>query len=218
MKEIPNNTGRKECVMPLVRGNRHNAPHAKNNREEPVKTLPRIRTEHLDLVPATVEILKSDLHDHARLARLLDARVPFAWPPGGMNDEVLTEFLRMATEKTNPFFAGWYWVLDTPVTEDRVLVGCGGIASALNAPDTVLLGYAVLDEYQGQGYATDAIRHLIPGIFADRRITRIVATTWPDHGASIRVLEKNGFVCTGMTLPSHGLEDGTIGYMLEKRG
>ena len=135
-----------------------------------------------------------------------------------MNDEVLTEFIRMASEKTDPFFACCYWVLDTPAERRRVLIGIGGIASAFNAPDTVLLGYAVLDEHQNRGYATEAIHHLIPGIFADRRIARIVATTCPDLGASIRVLEKNGFVCTGMTLPGQGLEDGTIGYMLEKPG
>ena len=44
-------------------------------------TAPRIQTERLDLIPATVEILKSDLHDHAALAKLLDATVPAAWPP-----------------------------------------------------------------------------------------------------------------------------------------
>ena len=101
------------------------------NRDIPM-TLQRIHTRRLDLIPATVEILKSDLHDHAALARLLDATVPAAWPPDEMNDEVLTEFIRMASEKTDPFFSCWYWVLDDPDRSDRVLVGSGGIASALN--------------------------------------------------------------------------------------
>ena len=52
-----------------MRGNRHNAPQTKNTREDPVKTHPRIRTEHLDLIPATVKILESVLHDHTGLAR-----------------------------------------------------------------------------------------------------------------------------------------------------
>jgi len=183
-----------------------------------VKTPSRIRTERLDLVPATVEVLESDLHDHARLARLLDATVPFAWPPGEMNDEVLTEFIRMASEKTDPFFACWYWVLDTLAERRRVLIGIGGIASAFNAPDTVLIGYAMLGEYQNRGYATEAVHHLIPEIFANRRIARIMATTCPELRASVRVLEKNGFACTGPTLPGEGPGKGTIGYVLERNG
>jgi len=177
---------------------------------------PRIRTERLDLIPATVEILKNDLHDHTALARLLSATVPAAWPPGEMNDEVLAEFIRMASDNTDPFFACWYWVRDTPDTEGRVLIGSGGIASALNATGTVLIGYSVLEKFRGQGYATEAVRNLIPVIFADPHIARIMATTYPELGASIRVLEKNGFVCTGTTLPGEGLGEGTLGYVLER--
>ena len=177
---------------------------------------PRIRTERLDLIPASVEILKSDLHDHAALARLLDATVPAAWPPDEMDDEMLTDFIRMASDTTDPFFACWYWVRDTPNKVGRVLIGCGGIASASYTSDTVLVGYSVLDEYQGQGHATEAVRHLIPVIFADHHIARIMATTYPELGASIRVLERNGFVCTGKTLPCDGLEEGTLGYVLER--
>jgi RimJ/RimL family protein N-acetyltransferase len=198
-------------------GGRHNAPHTKKRSGKTVKTPLRFRTERLDLVPATMEILESDLHDHTMLARLLGAKIPDAWPPYEMNEELLTEFIRMASENTDPFFSSWYWVLDTADMGGRILIGSGGIASAFNAPDTVLIGYAVLDEYQGQGYATEAVRYLIPGIFADRRIERIMATTYPELGASIRVLEKNGFICTGTTLPGQGLEEGTIGYVLEKQ-
>jgi [ribosomal protein S5]-alanine N-acetyltransferase len=179
-------------------------------------TAPRIRTERLDLIPATVEILKCDLHDHAALARLLDATVSAAWPSGEMNEEVLAEFVRMATEETDPHFACWYWVLDDPAPEHRVLVGCGGIGSTLDSPGTVLIGYSVLDEFQGHGYATEAVGAMIPVIFQDQRISRIMATTYPELKASIRVLEKNNFACSGPTAPGEGLEEGTLGYVLER--
>ncbi|MDD1693180.1 MAG: GNAT family N-acetyltransferase [Methanoregula sp.] len=180
-------------------------------------TIQRIHTRHLDLVPATVEILKSDLHDHAALAKLLDATVPAAWPPGEMNEEVLAEFVRMATEETDPRFACWYWVRDAPLPEDhRILVGCGGIGSTVDSPGTVLIGYSVLGEFQGHGYATEAVGAMIPVIFQERRISRIMATTYPELKASIRVLEKNHFACSGPTAPGEGLEEGTLGYVRER--
>lgn len=179
-------------------------------------TIQRIHTLRLDLVPATLEILKSDLHDHAALARLLDATVPAVWPPDEMNEEVLAEFVRMASELSDQFFACWYWVRDAPVPEDRILVGCGGIGSAIDSPGTVLIGYSVLNEFQGNRYATEAVGGMIPAIFQDRRISRIMATTYPELKASIRVLEKNGFTCSGLTTAGEGLEEGTLGYVRER--
>ena len=175
-----------------------------------------IHTGCLDLIPATVEILTSDLDDHAELKKLLKATVPKTWPPGEMTREVFCEFIRMLSENSDPFFSDWYWVKDATDPEDRVLIGNGGIASAFNNPGTVMIGYSVLDPYQGQGYATEAVRHLIPAIFSDPRISRIMATTFPELEASRRVLEKTGFLCTGATPPGQGLEEGTLQYVLER--
>ncbi len=175
-----------------------------------------IHTGRLDLIPATLEILTSDLEDHTELERLLGAKVPETWPPGEMTKEVLCEFIRMASENSDPFFSDWYWVRETPDQKDRILIGSGGTGSALNKPGTVMLGYSVLDLFWGQGYATDAVSHLIPAIFSDSCITRIMATTFPELKASIRVLEKTGFVCTGTTPSGEGLEEGTLEYVLAR--
>jgi [ribosomal protein S5]-alanine N-acetyltransferase len=176
----------------------------------------RLHTRRLDLVPATREILSADLHNHNELSWLLDAEVPAAWPPSEMNREVLTEFLRMETEQTDPLFACWYWVLDEPGA-GRILVGSGGTGSAYDDPGTVLIGYSVLDAFQNRGYATEAVNGMVPAIFSHPRILRIMATTFPELKASIRVLEKTGFTCTGPTKAGAGLEEGTLGFVLERR-
>ena len=48
-------------------------------------------------------------------------------------------------------------------------------------------------EAQGQGYATEATRALVTRAFADPRVTRVQAETYPDRVPSIRVLENAGF-------------------------
>lgn len=171
----------------------------------------RTRTERLDMIPATLETLRSD---RQTLARLLDAAIPGSWPPPLLDDDTRDAFTLMIAEKGDPFFAAWYWVRDDPAEGGRVLIGCAAIATPPTADDggdTVLIGYTVLDEFQSRGYATEAVRHLIPVIFSVPGIRRITATTYPELGAAIRVLEKNGFSPAG-----EGFEEGTIAYVLEK--
>ena len=180
-----------------------------------------LHTPRLDLIPATLEILKADRDkDKQTLARLLNAAVPGAWPPPLLDDEALDYFIRTVSEGTDPLFISWYWVLDDPAEGgERTLIGSGGIASASTAGDTVLIGYSVLDEFQRRGYATEAVHHLIPAIFA-LGVRRIMATTYPELVASIRVLEKNGFVRAGdadvEALTGEGIEEGAVAYVLKK--
>jgi len=174
-----------------------------------------IRTERLDLIPATLEILEGDRDDRQKLARLLSAAVPGSWPPPLLDEETLGEFIRMTAENADPFFITWYWVRDDPAEGARVLIGSGGIASA-PAHGTALIGYSVLEEFQCRGYATEAVRHIVATAFALPGVRRIMATTYPDLVGSIRVLEKNGFTCAGKTTAGEGFEEGTNVYVLEK--
>ncbi|KQC03802.1 MAG: hypothetical protein APR55_01985 [Methanolinea sp. SDB] len=176
----------------------------------------RIRTKRLDLVPATMQLLASERDDNEAFARLLDAVVPGSWPPPLFDAETLGEFIRMISEKTDPFFFSWYWIRDDPSAGGRVLIGCGGSASSAASPDTVCIGYSVLEEYQNQGYATEAVRHLIPVLFSLPGIRQIMATTYPYLAASIRVLEKNGFVYSGENCNWEGIEEGTAVYLRKK--
>lgn len=188
----------------------------------------RIRTERLDLVPAAIAIFEADLEvrkddsqGRLALARLLAAAVPPSWPPPLLDEAALAEFIRMMSDDSDPCFAAWYWVLDDPAEEGgRVLVGSGGIIPSPTSIDTVYVGYSVLEEFQGRGYATEAVHHMIPGIFAIPGIRKIMATTYPHLTASIRVLEKNGFELVeeagARTNGGEGIGEGTVVYALKK--
>jgi len=178
----------------------------------------RIRTKRLDLVPATIQLLESERDDTETFARLLDAVVPGSWPPPLVDAETLGEFIRITSEKTDPFFSSWYWIRDDPSAGERVLIGCGGIASSTVSPDTVCIRYSVLEEFQNKGYATEAVRHLIPVLFSFPGIQQVMATTNPHLAASIRVLEKNGFMYAGENCNCEGIEEGTAVYTRKKPG
>lgn len=178
---------------------------------------PALFTGRLELVPATLPILQSDLdHNHTELGRLLNAVIPAAWPPPLLDDDARAYFVMLASGGSDPRFGSWYWVRSGAGGAGRTLIGSGGTVSSTEYANAVMIGYSVLDEFQNQGYATEAIRHMVPVIFADPAIQRIIATTYPDLKASIRVLAKNGFVPAGLASGGNGMEEGTLIYVLDR--
>jgi [ribosomal protein S5]-alanine N-acetyltransferase len=59
------------------------------------------------------------------------------------------------------------------------------------------LGYWMGEPYAGQGHMTSAVRALAPFVFQTLRLRRIEAACLPSNVASIRLLERVGFVREG---------------------
>ena len=59
------------------------------------------------------------------------------------------------------------------------------------------IGYGILDEFQGHGYATEAVTLAVEWAFSQPGVLAVEAETDPDNIASQRVLEKCGFKATG---------------------
>jgi RimJ/RimL family protein N-acetyltransferase len=78
-------------------------------------------------------------------------------------------------------------------TGPRPLVGVAGYSASPTGDGVVEIGYAIAVEHQCQGYATEAVEALLQHAFADRRVLRVVATTYVALQPSIRVLQKTGF-------------------------
>jgi len=69
---------------------------------------------------------------------------------------------------------GWCGLTDEPFTGD------------------IQLGYRFLRNAWGHGYATEAADAILALAFGPLRLAKVVATVFPDHAASRRVLEKVG--------------------------
>ena len=114
----------------------------------------------------------------------------------------------------NPASARWgsrFFVLDEP----RTLVGWGGFKGAPE-DGAVEIGYAIAPACEGRGIATAAAAALVREAWADPGVEAVLAHTLPARGASVRVLENNGFVRDGENL------DGDVGvvwrFRLERSG
>ncbi|QIK95309.1 GNAT family N-acetyltransferase [Sphingomonas sp. HDW15A] len=147
------------------------------------------RTERLLLRPGWAEdapALARAIADEMIVRNLANA----PWPYGLAEAEA---FLAAPKDPILPNF-----LLFARTDGDPVLVGsCGLIRKASGA---IALGYWIARDHWGRGYATEAGRQLIE-IARTIGIERLDASYFVDNPASGRVLEKLGFMATGLRGP-----------------
>jgi RimJ/RimL family protein N-acetyltransferase len=105
----------------------------------------------------------------------------------------------------------WYLVLRRDATGGRAVLSSAGFKGKPTSDGTVEIGYSVLQEPQGFGYATEAVRGLLAWAFAHPEVSRVIAEASPELTPSIRVLERSGFVSVG-----EGSEEGFIRFELAR--
>lgn len=152
----------------------------------------RISTERLELVTATAQHLLVQLEDPEKLGRLIAAKVPSGWPPE-LLDEKAVRFTLERLHK-GPEQIGWWmrYVILRKGGEGRTLIGTVGLHGL---PDNGALevGYSILEEFRGEGYATEALTALMTWAFEQDEVDQIRAHTLADGDASQRVLTHLGF-------------------------
>lgn len=78
------------------------------------------------------------------------------------------------------------------------IIGWGGLYLDANAPGWGLeVGYAFSPAVWDNGFATDLVQHALSHAFHTLGVSEVGAFAMPENHASIRVLEKSGFVLSG---------------------
>ena len=155
-----------------------------------------IETTRLTLVPVTVALARSEIADRGEFARLLGASVPDNWPPETLADAlpVFLGWLEAAPERVGWF--GWYALAAGEGSAGPVLMASGGFKGPPQ-DGTAEIGYSVLPQFQGRGYATELVGGLVRWALQQPGVTRVVAETEWANPASVRVLTKAGFAASG---------------------
>jgi ribosomal-protein-alanine N-acetyltransferase len=146
----------------------------------------------LDLVFCDLDLIEMILvSDKAALAAALNATIPDGWP---VSPEVQPLFRDMIKE--DPSASGWLGYAAI-LRSERQVVGDVGFLGPPDAAGSVEIGYSVVTDRRGRGYASEMVEVLARWAFQDERVRRITAHTDFDNGASMKVLENNGFQRTG---------------------
>lgn len=160
-------------------------------------TARRLTTPRLDLVTATAQHILVALDDPNKLGRLLGADLADSWPLPHVDDAALHGTLEALHR--GPDQIGWwmrYMVLRRGPAGGPVVIGVIGLKGKPE-DGLVELGYSVAAEHRRRGYATESVRALVDWAFEHDDVTEVIAETMPELAASIRVLEKSGFVEAG---------------------
>ena len=128
--------------------------------------------------------------DRAAAAESIGATLDPEWPLRDLLD-ILPAHIALRDDDL-PFGV---WVIVERST--NTVVGDIGFHGPPRADGTAEIGYSIVPSRRGRGYATEAARTLIDWARLQARVRRIVARCLPDNAASIKVLERLGFVRDG---------------------
>ena len=155
-----------------------------------------IRTERLELIPATAALIRLEDSNPLALAFPLNAAVPAEWPPEEVAGALGFFADQMDAGVTGDGWGVYYWVTLGDADRPRTLVGSGGFKSK-PSDGAVEIGYGTLARFQGRGYATEAVSGLTQWALSQPGISVVVAEALPENVPSVRVLQKSGFAEVG---------------------
>jgi RimJ/RimL family protein N-acetyltransferase len=170
-----------------------------------------IRLDRLELIAATDELLQAE-DDHSQLAQRLRAEVPTNWPTPLYDNDARQFFLKVVSD--NPQAVGWtaWYILLPDESGKKTLIGGVGACGLPDEQGKIVIGYSLLDQFQGKGYATEALRGFLDWARPHPDLRKVIADTFPHLTASIRVLAKSGFSRCGA-----GADEGSIRFELAVR-
>ena len=157
-----------------------------------------IRTERLELVPLvdSLELLVEGSREEA--ARKLGVALPAWWPDPHDLGFLAFRSRQLAAE---PDDRDWMPRL-VILREARTMIGHAGFhgrpgKNARKDPDAVELGYMILAQHRGRGYATEVVRALVEWATDEHGVRRFIASIGPQNAPSLALVRKLGFLEVG---------------------
>ncbi len=156
------------------------------------------RTAHLELIAATLDLLEAELAGPAALGDLLGVPVPPSWPPGEYDRDAL-EFFTSRVVAGGPSVLGWYnWYAITIGADGHrhaLVAGAGYMGPP--AEGIVEIGYSVVPEARGRGFATEIVQALAVRALSAHGVRKVIAHTLESNTTSQGVLKRCGFNLAG---------------------
>jgi RimJ/RimL family protein N-acetyltransferase len=120
-----------------------------------------------------------------------------AWEEGFPMPPLLAILRRVVAEPDGPVRFGPFFAYVVIRRADGLAVGDAGFHGPPGADGDVEVGYALVPGARGAGLATESVALLAEWALAQPGVSTVSARVDPDNPASVRVLERLGFVADG---------------------
>jgi ribosomal-protein-alanine N-acetyltransferase len=153
-----------------------------------------LRSERLDLVACTAAMGHAAMLEPERLGQLLGAHPADGWPLKAVGGFLPYYVARLERDGS---LLGWgVWLVLQ--AKERLIIGDIGLHGKPTREGVAEIGYGIVPQYRGQGYASEAGRAIVAWAFSHVRVKRLIATCEVDNAASAAVLTKLGMCRAGM--------------------
>ena len=146
-----------------------------------------------------------ELHTDAEVMK----KIPLEQAFGKKVDRVMLRELFDAWMRHQKELGFSFWAAFEKGTDEFV----GRIGVVYDAPDELMAGYVMHKKFWGKGYASEAMKAILPWVFAHTKFKKIIAICEPENKASIHVMEKIGMHYV-RTASKHGIT--CVQYEIER--
>lgn len=156
----------------------------------------RLESPRLTLMTLTVQQMRWQRDDFARLEQALG----LAASGQRLEDELRPIVSRAISQmRRRPHHARWHCQWAAVLKEERRIVGSLAFKGPPNREAAVEIGYGFDPSYHNRGLATEAVGEMVRWALSEDSVETVIAETANMNVASMRVLQKVGFVITSAT-------------------
>jgi RimJ/RimL family protein N-acetyltransferase len=152
--------------------------------------MPYIETERLKMISFTLELVEATIKGTEELSKIIPYQVANQWPMPDYAEILPWQAERLREKPDNSQWSGL--IIHK---EDQTIIGDMGCKGGPDVNGIVEIGYSIVPDYQGKGYATEMTKGLVQWLLNQQNVTTIKAECLISNIASARVLEKSGFCC-----------------------
>jgi ribosomal-protein-alanine N-acetyltransferase len=152
----------------------------------------RLTTDRLEVRPLPATAADALPADRAKASHVLGAALSSEWPQPDLLDVLPSQ---ASASPSDERFGVWVMI-------DRATNSVMGDIGFMGPPDasgSIEVGYSVIPELRRRGYATEAAQAIVDWAVDQPEVNVVVADCDAGNVASIRTLERIGFVRTGET-------------------
>ncbi|MED3563176.1 GNAT family N-acetyltransferase [Bacillus xiapuensis] len=149
--------------------------------------MPNLETERLLIMDFFPEYAAAAAEGIEQLKKVFPYDVSDQWPNSDFAE--ILSFIADSLEK-KPEDSKWTGLIIHK--NDRILIGEIGCKGGPNEEGIVDIGYGIVPDYRGKGYATEATQAIVSWLFSQSLANMVTADCQHDNIGSQKVLEKAG--------------------------